>query len=94
MHGPGSSKKNRSQQAKEDVAFSPFVHTTDKKKGRCRHSPIASLGYHCLPMVHLQLLFFFLVGVRGGVVGKAKPPKESKKEKKKPNEKREERSKV
>ena len=43
----------------------PFlnVHTTGKKKGRCRHSPISSLKYHCLPMVHSNIvvpLFFFM----------------------------------
>ena len=50
MYGPGSSKKMESV-GLIGSCLPKRAHTTGKK-GRCRHSPVSSLKYHCLPMVH------------------------------------------
>ena len=46
MYDPGSSKKNEVGGPNRKLPFLN-VHTQLAKKGRCRHSPISSLKYHC-----------------------------------------------
>ena len=66
MYGPGSSKKMEPGGPKRKLPFLT-VHTTGKKKGRCRHSPISK--YHCLPMVHSNIVApFFLLFLKFLVV--------------------------
>ena len=59
MYGPGSSKKNGVGGPNRKL---PFLNVhTQLKRGRCRHSPVASLKYHCLPMVHFNTAPHFLL---------------------------------